>query len=81
MSGFGGFGGFGGQQAGTTTQQQTGQSTGGNAGQGGENPLAFLANNPMFNQLRAAVQQNPELLQTALNQLAQSNPQLFQVKR
>ena len=34
----------------------------------------------MFHQLRAAVQENPELLQAALAQLAQTNPQLFQVK-
>jgi len=46
---------------------------------GGDNPLAFLANNPMFAQLRAAIQQNPQMLQALLAQIAQSNPQLFQV--
>lgn len=44
-----------------------------------ENPLAALAELPMFNQLRAAVQQNPMLLQAVLSQLAQTNPQLFQL--
>lgn len=44
-----------------------------------DNPLAMLANNPMFGQLRAAVQQNPMLLQPILSQLAQTNPQMFQL--
>eukprot|EP00331_Platyophrya_macrostoma_P003396 CAMPEP_0176419638 /NCGR_PEP_ID=MMETSP0127-20121128/8165_1 /TAXON_ID=938130 /ORGANISM="Platyophrya macrostoma, Strain WH" /LENGTH=354 /DNA_ID=CAMNT_0017800151 /DNA_START=31 /DNA_END=1095 /DNA_ORIENTATION=+ len=48
-------------------------------GLGGDNPLAALANDPGFQQLRAAVQQNPALLQGILNQLAQTNPQLFQL--
>ena len=47
--------------------------------QEGSNPFAFLGNNPMFQQLRGAIQQNPQLLQSLLGQLAVSNPQLFQV--
>jgi len=43
-----------------------------------ENPLAFLANNPMFQQLRNVIQTNPNLLQPALAQLANTQPQLFQ---
>lgn len=34
---------------------------------------------PQFNQLRAAVQANPELLQPLLQRIAQTNPQLFQL--
>ena len=45
----------------------------------GDNPISFLSNNPMFQQLRAAIQTNPNLLQPALAQLATSNPQLFQL--
>ena len=33
----------------------------------------------MFQQLRSAIQTNPNLLQPALAQLATSNPQLFQL--
>ena len=61
----GGMGAFGGAQ----NQQAPTQS----------NSLAAIANDPGFQQLRLAVQQNPALLQGILAQLAQSNPQLFQV--
>lgn len=37
-----------------------------------------MANDPSFQQLRAAAQNNPALLQNALQQLSQTNPQLFQ---
>ena len=67
-----------------TTSNQPG-GNGGNAGNagnaGGNNPLAALASNPMFTQLRQAVQANPQLLPVILNQIAQSNPQLYQVVR
>eukprot|EP00042_Codosiga_hollandica_P024762 m.106045 g.106045 ORF g.106045 m.106045 type:complete len:316 (+) comp51670_c0_seq1:93-1040(+) len=44
-----------------------------------DSPLAELAQNPQFNQLRAVIQQNPELLPAILQQLAQSNPALVQL--
>lgn len=63
-----------------STQQQQSQSGGGSgSGSGGENPLAFLLNDPNFPALRAAIQQNPNLLQPILAQLAQSNPQVLQL--
>jgi len=43
--------------------------------------LAGLANDPNFQQLRNAVRQNPQMLQSILAVIAQSNPQLFNVKR
>jgi UV excision repair protein RAD23 len=42
----------------------------------GENPLAALANNPMFSQIRRRVMQDPNFLQTFMQQLAQTQPQL-----
>jgi len=54
----------------------------GNIGQGGqgENPanvLAGLTNDPNFQQLRAAIRNNPQMLQNVLAVIAQNNPQLF----
>jgi UV excision repair protein RAD23 len=43
------------------------------------NPIAFLAASPLFQQLRAVIQTNPNLLQPALAQLAQTQPQIFQL--
>ncbi|GAA5916758.1 hypothetical protein JCM6882_003048 [Rhodosporidiobolus microsporus] len=45
------------------------------AGSGSE--LDALRNTPIFGQLRGLVQQNPQLLQPFLQQLAQSNPELL----
>jgi UV excision repair protein RAD23 len=42
------------------------------------NHLEFLRNNPYFQQLRQAVQQDPSLLEPLLLQLAQSNPRLME---
>lgn len=42
---------------------------------GGAN-LEFLRNNPQFQQLRNAVQQNPQMLEPILQQVAQGNPGL-----
>jgi len=42
-------------------------------------PLDFLRNNPQFNVLRQAVQQNPNLLPVLLQQLGAANPQLAQL--
>ena len=43
------------------------------------NPLAFLRTLPQFVQLRLVVQQNPRLLGPLLEQIAQSNPEIFQL--
>lgn len=76
-------GGFGGQGAGQGAGQ-AGAGAGAGAGQGSQggnaqaaNMLAGLANDPNFHQLRAAVRQNPQMLQSILAVIAQSNPQLF----
>lgn len=45
----------------------------------GENPLAFLRTQPQFLHMRQAIQQNPALLPTLLQQLGRENPQLLQV--
>lgn len=45
----------------------------------GENPLAFLRDHEMFQQIRAVIQQNPNMLSTMLQQIGQSNPQLLQL--
>ena len=43
----------------------------------GDNPLEFLRNDPQFLQLRAAIQQNPNLLPPLIEQIGQANPELF----
>merc|ERR1712051_254498 len=45
----------------------------------GENPLAFLRDHEMFQQIRSGIQQNPNMLSTMLQQIGQSNPQLLQI--
>merc|ERR1719433_2209933 len=45
----------------------------------GENPLAFLRDHEMFQQIRSVIQQNPNMLSTMLRQIGQSNPQLLQI--
>merc|ERR1711970_1435500 len=45
----------------------------------GENPLAFLRDHEMFQQIRSVIQQNPGMLSTMLQQIGQSNPQLLQI--
>merc|ERR1719429_746886 len=53
------------------------------AGQGapaagtGENPLAFLRDHEMFQQIRSVIQQNPQMLTTMLQQIGRSNPELL----
>ena len=71
---------LGGGQAGTGTLP----SLGGQSGQAGGSPtnvLADLATDPNFQQLRAAIRNNPQMLQNVLAVIAQNNPQLFNVKK
>lgn len=44
-----------------------------------ETPMAYLARQPQFTQLRHVLQNNPTLLQPILQQIGQSNPRLLQV--
>merc|ERR1719150_2859318 len=43
----------------------------------GENPLAFLRDHEMFQQIRSVIQQNPQMLTTMLQQIGRSNPELL----
>nr|POF17584.1 uv excision repair protein rhp23 [Quercus suber] len=56
-----------------------GAALGGGQGAGaGGNALDFLRNNPQFQQLRQVVQQQPQMLEPILQQVAAGNPQLAQ---
>ena len=48
------------------------------AGSGGAG-VGGMPNSQMLSQLRAAIQQDPSVLQQILSQLATTNPQLYQV--
>lgn len=52
---------------------------GGGAANVGSNPLSFLLEQPQFQQMRQAVQQNPSLLHNLMQQIGVSNPQLLQL--
>jgi UV excision repair protein RAD23 len=57
----------------------TGAPLGGSGGQQLPPQFAALRSNPVFQQMRQLVRQNPQMLQPLLQQLAQSNPQLVQM--
>jgi len=46
---------------------------------GAENPLAFLRDHEMFQQIRSVIQQNPQMLTTMLQQIGRSNPELLSI--
>ena len=85
-------GGGGGTSSSAVSEAQPPSS---GSGQGGENPLAFLRDPEMFQQiryerknmvsrsnnyiLRSVIQQNPNMLSTMLQQIGSSNPQLLQI--
>ena len=77
--------GGGGAGAGTGTGARSGGTPAAAAaaaapgGQGGTANLDFLRNNPQFQQLRQVVQQQPQMLEPILQQVAAGNPQLAQI--
>ena len=75
------------QRGGGGAGARSGGATGAAAGTGGQGGgaggaaanLDFLRNNPQFQQLRQVVQQQPQMLEPILQQVAAGNPQLAQI--
>ena len=55
------------------------RSGGAGGAAGGDANLDFLRNNPHFQQLRQLVQQQPQMLEPILQQVAAGNPQIAQI--
>lgn len=68
-----------GQQGGGGAGAGAGAAAGLAGGAAGANALDFLRNNPQFQQLRQVVQQQPQMLEPILQQVAAGNPQLAQM--
>lgn len=72
----------GGGRGGATRGAAAGAGAPGGAGalpEGAGSALDFLRNNPQFQQLRQVVQQQPQMLEPILQQVAAGNPQLAQI--
>lgn len=74
-----GSGGTGGGAARSAGAGVTGTSGAQGGGAGANANLDFLRNNPQFQQLRQVVQQQPQMLEPILQQVAAGNPQLAQI--
>jgi len=73
-------GGAGGNRGGDAGDLASALGGGQGGGQGGNAAnLDFLRNNPQFQQLRQVVQQQPQMLEPILQQVAAGNPQLAQI--
>ncbi|KAF9946988.1 hypothetical protein BGZ72_010960 [Mortierella alpina] len=66
-------------QAAATARRGGSGAPGAEAGAAETDSLAFLRDQPQFQQIREMVQHNPDLLQPLLIQLGQSNPQMLQL--
>lgn len=79
QAGGGGRGGSGGRGAGDLGAALGGGRGGAQGGQTEASQLDFLRSNPQFQQLRTVVQQQPQMLEPILQQVAAGNPQLAQI--
>ncbi|CAO3568332.1 unnamed protein product [Mortierella alpina] len=66
-------------QAAATARRGGAAAPGAEGGAAETDSLAFLRDQPQFQQIREMVQHNPDLLQPLLIQLGQSNPQMLQL--